>query len=265
MDHKGEFCKGIRELARRYDRHEVFNDFCEIAAITLRQVFERNQANEERYLKLIRRYEPEEQKQFARLLALTAQALTEKPRDFLGECFHELELHNRYKGQFFTPFDVSRMMAKISLAGFEEQIRKHGYVELNEPTCGSGGMVIAAVEEVKAAGFNPVHVFFAVAQDIDRKCCNMTYIQLSLLAVPAAVIWGDTLILECREQWLTAGYYFGAWPERFRWRRALHAVRELAAAPVAVPDEPEEPPAAPLPAPVPAPLDGPGGQLMFDF
>ena len=71
MDHKGEFCRIIGELARRYDRHEVFNDFCEIAAITLRQVFERNPANEERYLKLIRRYEPEEQEKFARLLALT--------------------------------------------------------------------------------------------------------------------------------------------------------------------------------------------------
>lgn len=259
MDHKGEFCKGIRELARRYDRHEVFNDFCEIAAITLRQVFERNPANEERYLKLIRRYEPEEQKQFARLLALTAQALTEKPRDFLGECFHELELHNQYKGQFFTPFDVSRMMAKMSLAGFEERIRRHGFIELNEPTCGSGGMVIAAVEEVKAAGFNPVHVFFAVAQDIDRKCCNMTYIQLSLLAVPAAVIWGDTLILECREQWLTAGYFFGAWPERFRWRRLIRAVSNLA------PDKPPEKESAPAAPVAPPPLDGPAGQLLFNF
>ena len=66
MDHHVEFCRIVGELARRYDRHEVFNDFCEIAAITLRQVFERNPANEEHYLKLIRRYEPEEQKQFAR-------------------------------------------------------------------------------------------------------------------------------------------------------------------------------------------------------
>lgn len=259
MDHKGEFCRIVGELARRYDRHEVFNDFCEIAAITLRQVFERNPANEERYLKLIRRYEPEEQKQFARLLALTAQALTEKPRDFLGECFHELELHNRYKGQFFTPFDVSRMMAKMSLAGVEEQIRKHGYVELNEPTCGSGGMVIAAVEEVKAAGFNPVHVFFAVAQDIDRKCCNMTYIQLSLLAIPAAVIWGDTLIVECREQWLTAGYFFGAWPEWFRWRRLIRAVSGP------TPDKPSVKESAPTAPVAPPHLDGPAGQLLFNF
>lgn len=42
-------------------------------------------------------------------------------------------------------------------------------------------------------------------------------------------------------------------------------IGDLAAAPVAVPDEPEESPAAPLPAPVPSPLDGPVGQLMFDF
>ena len=259
MDHKGEFCRLIRELARRYDRHEVFNDFCEIAAITLRQVFERNPANEERYLKLIRRYEPEEHDKFARLLALTAQALTEKPRDFLGECFHELEMHNQYKGQFFTPFDVSRMMAKMSLAGFEERIRRHGFIELNEPTCGSGGMVIAAVEEVKAAGFNPVHVFFAVAQDIDRKCCNMTYIQLSLLAVPAAVIWGNTLLVECREQWLTAGYFLGPWADRFRWRRLIRAVSNLA------PDKPPVKGPAPAAPVAPPPLDGPAGQLLFNF
>ena len=148
MDHLGEFCNLIGELARRYDRHEVFNDFCEIAAITLRQVFERNPENEERCLKLISRYGPEERDNFARLLALTAQALTEKPRDFLGECFHKLELHNHYRGQFFTPFDVSRMMVKISLAGFGEKIRRRGFIELNEPACGSGGMVIAAAPEM---------------------------------------------------------------------------------------------------------------------
>ena len=221
MNHKGEFCKIIGELARKYDRHDVFFDFCELAATSLRQVFERNPANEERYLKLIRRYEPEVQGKFSELFALTALALTEKPRDFLGECFHELELQNQYQGQFFTPFDVSRMMAKISLAGFEEKIQRHGFIELSEPTCGAGGMVIAVYELIRTAGYNPTDVLFAVAQDIDRKCCNMTYIQLSLLSVPAAVIWGDTLILECREQWFTAGYFFGAWPERFRWRRAV--------------------------------------------
>ena len=84
----------------------------------------------------------------------------------------------------------------------------------------------------------------------------MAYIQLTLLAIPAAVIWGNTLMVECREQWLTAGYYLGGWDERFRWERAFGAVSKL------TPDrEPE-----PIPVPVdPPPLDGPAGQLVFNF
>lgn len=256
MDHKKEFCKVVGQLAGKYGRHEVFTNFCEIAALSLRQTFERSEKNERAYLDLINRYEPGEQPRFAELLALTVEALTEQPRDFLGECFHELELYNQYKGQYFTPFDISRMMARISLAGLEEKIRQRGYLELNEPTCGSGGMVIAAAEEFKARGLNPVNTLFAVAQDIDRKCCNMAYIQLSLLAIPAAVIWGNTLLLECREQWLSAGYFLGPWADRFRWRRLIRAVSNLA------PDKPPAP--EPTPA-VPPPLDGPAGQLLFNF
>lgn len=256
MDHRKEFCSIIGKLAWKYNRHEVFSDFCEIAALSLRQVFERKPENEEKYLTLINRYEPAEQSQFAELLAITVSALTDEPRDFLSECFHELELHNQYKGQFFTPFSVSRMMAKMSLTGVEDQIREHGFIELNEPTCGAGGMVIAAAEEIKQAGFNPVNVFFAVAQDIDRKCCNMAYIQLSLLAIPAAVIWGNTLLLECREEWLTAGYYLGAWPERFHWRRALNSVKTIIG---------EGQDGAQPAANTSIPVEDSAGQLLFNF
>ncbi|WP_288610209.1 N-6 DNA methylase [uncultured Victivallis sp.] len=259
MDHKKEFCKVVGQLAGKYGRHEIFTDFCELAALSLRQTFERSEKNERAYLDLINRYEPDEQPRFAELLALTVEALTEQPRDFLGECFHELELYNQYKGQYFTPFDISRMMARISLAGLEEKIRQRGYLELNEPTCGSGGMVIAAAEEFKARGLNPVNTLFAVAQDIDRKCCNMAYIQLSLLAIPAAVIWGNTLLVECREQWLSAGYFLGPWADRFRWRRLIRAVSNLA------PDKPPAPKPAPAAPAAPPPLDGPAGQLLFNF
>lgn len=259
MDHKKEFCKVVGQLAGKYGRHEIFTDFCEAAALSLRQTFERSEKNERAYLDLINRYEPDEQPRFAELLALTVEALTEQPRDFLGECFHELELYNQYKGQYFTPFDISRMMARISLAGLEEKIRQRGYLELNEPTCGSGGMVIAAAEEFKARGLNPLNTLFAVAQDIDRKCCNMAYIQLSLLAIPAAVIWGNTLLVECREQWLTAGYFLGPWADRFRWQRVFRAVSMPA------PDKPPAPEPTPAAPVAPPPLDGPAGQLLFNF
>ena len=261
MNQKAEFCKIFKDFAYRYNCHDVFFDFCEVSALSLRQVFERKQENEEQYLKIINKYEPDEQNKFAELLALTADALSENPRDFLGECFHELEMHNKFQGQFFTPFDVSRLMAKISLEGFKEKIKKQGFITIHEPTCGAGGMIIALYNEIREASFNPTNVMFVVAQDIDRKCCNMTYIQLSLLAIPAVVIWGNTLTLEFRSQWYTSGYFLGAWPARLRWREAINAVQDLEESNVSDLDDP----ATQIPTPVPAPLCSTSGQLMFDF
>ena len=64
-------------------------------------------------------------------------------QDVLGVLFHELELQNHYKGQFFTPYALSLCMAKISLnkETFEEDI-----IEFGEPAAGAGGMAIAACQ-----------------------------------------------------------------------------------------------------------------------
>lgn len=37
MDHKKEFCKVVGQLAGKYGRHEIFTDFCEAAALSLRR------------------------------------------------------------------------------------------------------------------------------------------------------------------------------------------------------------------------------------
>ena len=39
MDHKKEFCKVVERMAGKYGRHEIFTDFCELAALSLRQTF----------------------------------------------------------------------------------------------------------------------------------------------------------------------------------------------------------------------------------
>jgi hypothetical protein len=48
----------------------------------------------------------------------------------------------------------------------------------------------------------------------------MTYIQLTLLHVPAVVILGNTLALEEREHWYTPAHFIGGWD-------ALLAMREF--------------------------------------
>lgn len=36
--------------------------------------------------------------------------------DVLGEVYMELELGNKWKGQFFTPYHVSQAMASVTLS-----------------------------------------------------------------------------------------------------------------------------------------------------
>ena len=72
------------------------------------------------------------------------------PHDVLGDIFHELELHNERKGQFFTPFPICQMMAKMTLGeNAQDIITKKGFVTLSEPACGTGAMIIAATQELQ--------------------------------------------------------------------------------------------------------------------
>ena len=74
---------------------------------------------------------------------------------------------------------------------------------INEPTCGSGTMVIGAVWAMKQKDFDFRHTSFFVAQDIAIRCVWMAYIQLSLYGIPAVVIHGDTLAMKEWSRWYT--------------------------------------------------------------
>jgi hypothetical protein len=83
-------------------------------------------------------------------------ALEEEPSDVLGRTFHDLELHNKWSGQFFSPYSLCRMMAKVMLGGEEDvraKIAARGFVTAQEPCCGSG----AIVEEF-GRWYTPAHI-----------------------------------------------------------------------------------------------------------
>lgn len=72
--------------------------------------------------------------------------------DVLGDIFGALEVGNSAAGQFFTPFYISELMAQI--IGFEDALEKKGFVSVNEPTCGAGGMIIALAKTMYEQKFN---------------------------------------------------------------------------------------------------------------
>jgi type I restriction-modification system DNA methylase subunit len=71
-----------------------------------------------------------------------------------GQVVGELELINGHIGQCFTPYDVSRLMAEITLQDAEDLIREKGFITLMEPASGAGGVIIAAADVIAKQGFD---------------------------------------------------------------------------------------------------------------
>ena len=124
---------------------------------------------------------------------LLVDALEEEMTDVLGEVYMAADLGSKSTGQFFTPFHLSELCAKMTLPHWEKEYSEHGTISLNEPSCGGGGMIIAAAKVMRDAGINPQRALNVVAQDLDWKGVYMTYLQLSLLGIRAKVVQGDTL------------------------------------------------------------------------
>jgi hypothetical protein len=209
-EYSDKIIKLLKENAYSKGIDQVFLDFLSIAAISIQNSVNKDEELEKRYLEIVGGYSKQELENFVEAFSNVVLGLEEKPDDLLGTVFHKLELHNKWKGQFFTPIHISRAMAEMTL-GDGEAMQKHiddkGYITVCEPTCGSGVMVIAMSEVMKKNGLNPQSQMFAVCTDIDLKCVHMTHIQLSLLGIPAQIIHGNSLTLETFSVWTTPLFY----------------------------------------------------------
>ena len=206
-EHRKELVSEIRSLAQSQGLNTVFTTFLEITANSLAAQTDPENAEkrEQRYQKMASTMTPELLSSYARMLALlflTVREYRDDPCDILGGIYHELNLNNEWNGQYFTPDDVCRLMAQITLPS-DELSANDGPITINEPTCGSGTMVIGAIWAMQRKEFDYRHNTFFVAQDIDIRCVWMAYIQLSLYGIPAMVIHGNTLTMEEWDRWYT--------------------------------------------------------------
>lgn len=126
----------------------------------------------------------------------------------------ELDLGSAHKGQFFTPYSVSKLMAQITLYDAHEAIERKGYFTLSEPAVGSGGMVIAACDVLHDQGINYQQACHATCIDVDIKAVHMAYIQLSLIGLPAVIVHGNALTLTEHSRWYTPFHIMGGWSQK---------------------------------------------------
>lgn len=190
---KKDIIKRINELSGSRSAYDIFNDWVKLMALSIQNSCQliHNQtwkAREEEYIKTITPY-GEAGKQFADMFGMLQITMENRMSDVLGEIYMESGCGNKSTGQFFTPFHLSELCARLDLNDADGSRT----IELNEPSCGGGGMMIAAAKVLKEKGINYQKIMKVVAQDLDWKAVYMCYVQLSILGIDAVVVQGDTL------------------------------------------------------------------------
>lgn len=218
-NHQAELGKLLRSVGYRHGLWQVFRDFVAMSALAISNAVDRGQyaAREAEYLKIVERYTKEEANEIARGLSLVVMGLEAGMSDFLGSLFMSLELGDSWKGQFFTPYEVSRLMAQMSLGDdTQAKIERKGFISVCDPCIGGGAMIIGAAHALHDAGINYQQHMHVVAVDVDIVSVHMAYIQLSLLHIPAIVYHGNSLSNEIWSAWRTPAHVVGFWDAKLR-------------------------------------------------
>lgn len=194
MDHKKEIIKRINQIAGKYSAYEVFSDWIRMASLAMAnnccmwhdKIW---RDREKLYTDTMARYTKAEQRMFPELTGLLVMAMEENMRDILGEVYMQSGMGSAAAGQFFTPFHLSELTAKLT----KPEPDADGYYRIYEPSCGGGGMIIALASAIKSAGEDYQKKMRVVAQDLDWKGVYMCYLQCGILGINALVVQGNTL------------------------------------------------------------------------
>lgn len=205
-DYIKEFISKLSNLDRSRSVSTVFNDFLTLSCCSLAQTVYRSDNLEQRYLNIVKTYTKEQAEEFSKLLAFLVLGLEQESQDFLGQVFMFLNLGSQANGQYFTPYSVSKFMAEINFTKIES-FKSNQLITLSEPCCGSGALIIAFAQTLREHNINYQQNLFVEAIDISEMCFKMTYIQLSLLGIPAKVIQGDSLSLKFQQVLYTPFYF----------------------------------------------------------
>lgn len=130
-----------------------------------------------------------------------------------------LELGDKWKGQFFTPYDVSLITSELA---FEkdltlQRIEEDGFVEVSDECIGGGALLIALTEVFCNNKINPQKHMLVYGGDLDIKSVYMSYIHFTLYGIPAVINHQDTLTNEIFSTW----YTFPCHMQHMKYKKAL--------------------------------------------
>jgi len=112
--------------------------------------------------------------------------------DILGDAYEYLMRHfatesGKSKGQFYTPAEVSRIMAQvIGLAGATDSKQS-----IYDPACGSGSLLLKAHDEAKSTTGLDLTIY---GQEMDNATSALAKMNMILHDCPTAEIWKDNTL-----------------------------------------------------------------------
>ncbi|MCX6141978.1 MAG: class I SAM-dependent DNA methyltransferase [Ignavibacteriales bacterium] len=112
--------------------------------------------------------------------------------DILGDAYEYLMRHfatesGKSKGQFYTPAEVSRIMAKVIGIGSATSNSQ----TIHDPTCGSGSLLLKAHDEAKGSTGRDLTIY---GQEMDNATAALARMNMILHDCPTAEIWQDNTL-----------------------------------------------------------------------
>src|SRR5947207_6069168 len=146
--------------------------------------------------------------------------------DLLGDAYEYLMRHcatesGKSKGQFYTPAEVSRVMAKVIGVGSAKSARQ----TIHDPTCGSGSLLLKAHDEAKSRAGLDLALY---GQEMDNATAALARMNMILHDCPTAEIWKDNVLASAHFKDNTGGlktfdfvvanppFSFKAWSNGFK-------------------------------------------------
>ena len=110
--------------------------------------------------------------------------------DLLGDAYEYLMRHfatesGKSKGQFYTPAEVSQIMAKVIGIERTNTLRSP---TIYDPTCGSGSLLIKAADEASVESLS------IYGQEMDNATWALARMNMILHGHPTAVLWRDNTL-----------------------------------------------------------------------
>lgn len=141
-----DFVKAMQSFRGRWDRHTVWRDFVDLASSSLLMFTRQDNMAEKRICEINNKYDDKEKALFKTMINLLGEAYeTNTDQDFLGCIMMKNGLGNNAAKQIFTPYSISKLMAKISFGNdLEKHLQEKGYITIQDPCCGAGALLIAA-------------------------------------------------------------------------------------------------------------------------